>query len=335
VLADGSYRRSATRLILRRTGTTLAWAALVIGSLLTFPSSIPWMIAVWLLVHTTALSHHRAGWSPLAVCLAIVVVKRIDWPPALWVLLVVMVTATGLSFGRGRTDRLPRVSRWWAVAALWAAWAPVAVLWCPIARRSSEFVAGNSAPVLCIGDSLTSGVPPYGGYPPELAKLLRVPVVDLGEAGITAEQGTRLIPKIREARPLVVVIELGGHDYLRGRSRSETKASMEEIIAAAREAGAEVILQEIPRGFMTDPFAGLEREIAREHALPLVPDTPIRQFVLWSPIAPPGKWLPPSQHLSDDGLHPNAAGNRHLAGWVARALVRRLGPSVLATQDGE
>ena len=41
--------------------------------------------------------------------------------------------------------------------------------------------------------------------------------------------------------------------------------ALERIIAMLRDADAEVILMEIPcGGFMTDPYAGLERELARQ-----------------------------------------------------------------------
>jgi lysophospholipase L1-like esterase len=38
-------------------------------------------------------------------------------------------------------------------------------------------------------------------------------------------------------------------------------------------------------------------------------------------------------YLSDDGLHPNAAGDRVLAQAVAYALVRIFGSSILATES--
>ncbi len=83
--------------------------------------------------------------------------------------------------------------------------------------------------------------------------------------------------------------------------------------------------------FITDPFAALERQMAREKGLELIPDTAIRRLVLWSPYAPPGMWLRPESHLSDDGLHPNPRGNRMLAGYVAGALTRIYGPGVRAS----
>ena len=84
---------------------------------------------------------------------------------------------------------------------------------------------------------------------------------------------------------------------------------------------------EIPRGFMFDPFASLEREIAYEQDVQLVADTAIRQLVLWSPIAPPGMWFPDTQ-LSDDGIHSNARGSKAMAEYVAEALEAMYGEQI-------
>ena len=43
--------------------------------------------------------------------------------------------------------------------------------------------------------------------------------------------------------------------------------------------GAGVALTEIPRGFMSDPFWGLEKEIAHEKDLELISDSGIRHTV--------------------------------------------------------
>ncbi len=136
------------------------------------------------------------------------------------------------------------------------------------------------------------------------------------------------LERIARANPQVVVIELGGHDFLHGRSRAATKKNLQRLITACREMDAEVVLMEIPRGFITDPFAGLERDLARENDLELVPDSAIRQLVLWSPVSPPGMWMPNS-HLSDDGIHTNARGDTFVARYVANALERMYGSPIL------
>jgi hypothetical protein len=121
---------------------------------------------------------------------------------------------------------------------------------------------------------------------------------------------------------------------LKSASRASTKRSIETLIEAARKSNAEVVIIEVPRGFVIDPYAGLERQIAREHDLELISDTVIRRFVLSSPVAPPGMWLG-GPCLSDDGLHPNRHGNRLLAGVVLAALERLYGSPVRRTETGD
>lgn len=84
----------------------------------------------------------------------------------------------------------------------------------------------------------------------------------------------------------------------------------------------QVLLVAVPRGFIRDPFRGIERQLAREFDLPLIPDSLIRKFVLFSNICPPGTWIAPEERLSNDGLHPNENGNRLFAETVAAALKR-------------
>jgi lysophospholipase L1-like esterase len=288
------------------------------------------MIAAWLLWHTVSVVRGRPGWLPLVACGTVLWVKRVYWPPALWALMIALAAVATLRVGsaRGGGGRQAAIFRWAGGTVLWVLWAWLAGDWQWAARSSSRPRLDPARPVVCLGDSLTSGIEPYGGYPSDLAAMLTVPVVDLSAAGISAEQALPLLPRVAEACPQAVVVELGGHDFLQGRDRASTRATLVQIITAARQAGAEVILMEIPRGFIVDPYAGLERELAREFDLELISDSTIRDLVLWSPIAPPGMWCTGGR-LSDDGLHPNARGNAHLARRVAAALHRLYGPEVL------
>jgi len=215
---------------------------------------------------------------------------------------------------------------WGPSLALWIAWGLVTLQWHAIARSSRTVHYDPSRSVVCVGDSLTSGLLPDPGYPDRLQKMIRSPVLNLGQSGITTRYGLVQLRRIADIQPppQAVVIELGGHDFLKGKSRAATKENLKRAITACRALGAEVLLMEIPRGFMTDPYWGLEREIAHETDVELISDSAIRQLVLWSPIAPPGIWLPDS-HLSDDGLHTNARGSEFLARHVARALQRMYG----------
>ena len=311
-----------------RIGRAVLLAAIVVASLLTFPSATPWMVAFWLLWHTLSVWRGRPGWPPLATCAAVLAVKGMDWSPALLTLMALML-ALGVIRGfpiRKAWTRWGRRVVWTGIAAVWIAWLGTTLTWSGAIPRGHVATLLPERPVACLGDSLTA----YG-YPKCLRPLLSIPVVDLGHDGFSTGDAIKRLASLADANPQVVVIELGGHDYLRGHSRAETKKNLETIVDACQAIGAEVILMEILRGFITDPFSGLERQIARERGLLLLPDTAIRELVLWSPFAPPGMWLRPESRLSADGLHPNARGNQLLAEKVAEALAGRYGTEVLAT----
>ncbi len=310
----------------------VAVMAALVTSLLTFPAGIPWMVAGWLLAFTCSVGLRRSGVWFLATPIFVLVIKRVDWPSAMWLLVAVMAAAITVRLARREGRHTTR--RWMVIAAVWLAWTAWAYQ-CHRAAHANHAIAPlDDRPIVCIGDSLTS-FGRAGGYPEVLATMISAPVVNLGQPGITSAVALKQLPALRAARPQAVVIELGGHDFLKDssllktRSRAATKQNLVQFITAAQKLNAEVVIIEIPRAFFSDPFAGLERELAREFDLELVADTAIRELVLYSPYAPPGMWTG-GPYLSEDGLHPNARGNELLARHVARALAHLYGPAVLS-----
>ncbi len=307
---------------LQRIIWALGTTAAVVVSLMTFPSAIPWMVAFWLGWHTWRVRRGGQGYLPLAVCLGILAVKGVAWIPELAVLAGLMFLAVVAAvWQRKVTSPRGRRIAWGGALALWTAWGFLGWGWYRAAHCSHPVELHDSRPVACLGDSLTAGIVGDGGYPVELRQRITLPVVDFARPGSDIGMALKSLPALLEARPQVVIVELGGNDFVMGRQRAETRQKLEQIITACRGIGAEVILVEIPRGFCRDSFGGLERELAREYDLELISDTMIRKLVLWSPLAPPGMWTS-GPHLSDDGLHPNAHGNRLMADEVAGALVR-------------
>ena len=313
---------------LRRIGRAAGIAAAVAVSLLTFPGAIPWMIAFWLGWHTWSVARGRAGWLPLVACALIVLIKRTPWLPGVAAILVVLLAAgcTTAVLARRKVTRWSRRGVWTATIILWTAWGLMLLDWHAAVTCSRRAPCDPARPVVCLGDSLTAGMPPHGSYASTLRKLITLPVVNLGQDGITSADALAKLPAVIEANPQVVVVELGGHDFLKGHGRVATQANIERIIEACRAVGAEVILVEIPRGLISDPYGGMERQLARRHDLELVSDTAVRKLILLSRYTPLG--ARPAWRLSDDGLHPNAQGNRVLAEAVTDALVRVLGPDV-------
>jgi lysophospholipase L1-like esterase len=292
---------------------------------------MPWMMAGWLVAYSAFVARWRFGWMAVPAGLAILLVKRVDWPPGLWVLALIMALVAAIHLFRGWAPRKTPMPRRWLVASslcLGLAWLTMAWNWHD-AYHGPQVNLSGQRPVVCIGDSLTSGIAPQGGYVPLLRKRLSVPVIDVSHEGITTAEALQRLPELIAAHPQAVVIELGGHDFLKGYDRAHAKSQLKKLIDVTRQLGAQPILWEVPRGFITDPFAGLERELAREEDLELIPDTAIRQLVAWSPFAPPGIWMG-GPYLSDDGLHPNDLGNEKLARDVAAALVRVFGEEILS-----
>lgn len=315
----------------RRIPILLTFLLAIATSLLVFPSALLWIMAAWLVVGTwSALRGVSRCW-PFAACAAVLVIKRPDWSPALVLLIVVLLAAAILFYWLNRRPaeefKLRRTT--WALIALWIAW--LTAVW-----QSYEACHNRKTPqlyrtrsIVCVGDSLTTGLSAKEAYPEYLQELVSVPVVNFGRPGVTVREMVQHLPEILEHQPQLVVVELGGHDFLRGYGREATRASLAQIIEACQQAGAEVVLVEIPRGFITDPFSGLERELTREYDLTLIPDSAIRMFVVRSPAMPVVSDLA-KPHLSDDGLHPNAAGAQMLADVVYRALYGIYGSEVSA-----
>ena len=330
VAAAASERRNFFAKVKRVTGT-LCVVSVFCLALLSYPSVLPWMTAGWLIWHSTMAMRGRPGYQPLIACVAVLLIHLVA--PTPWMLLFV-VTLMGIALVRwrfrARQDLLQ--AGWWKGASLlWLAWGGMVWQYRSIEQAGVVHELREGAPVVCLGDSLTQGLLPDLGYPEQLKRMVDRPVINLGFSGIATSQGLAQVERVLQHQPQVVVIELGGHDFLKGHSRALTKRNLTSMIRTFREQGCDVILMEIPRGFMIDPFASLERQIAYEQDVQLISDTWLRQIVVMSPIAPPGRWMP-SSHLSDDGIHSNERGSRAIAGRVCDALVQMYGETILTRQ---
>jgi lysophospholipase L1-like esterase len=327
-------RRNRLLAILWQICRAFGWCAIVTASLLVFPSGIPWLVAGWLAAYTLLARSRRHGLVCLGVCAAILVAKGLTPAPGLLAFLAVMlvVIGVGVVHVRRRAEQRPSWRfAWLSSVVLWIAWCGMAADWIRAAHIRHSVALKGDRPIVCLGDSMTS-LRAFGGYPQQLQKLVSLSVRDEGTPGWSAKQVVETpsgMADVARHHPQIVVIELGAHDQLRSHERAATKANLKRIINASRKMGAEVVLMEVPRAYMFDPYWGLEREIAREEDVELVPDTALRTILLHSPLLPPGSWRGPPYLTDEGGIHPNAAGNQILANSVAAALEHMYGPAVL------
>ena len=293
---------------------TLAFA------LLCFPSVTIWMAAFWLAWHSALVLRDRQGWLPLATCLGILVIRLVPRTPAMILFGVVLLVVAFTRFKKHHQSR-PRLSIV-TTLAIWLAWGAMAFEWRQIENCGRDLVFDSNRPIVCIGDSLTQGMLPDHGYPEQLKSMVSVPVINLGFSGISSGPALGQFDRVLKHNPQIVILEIGGHDFLKGKSRASTKKNLLEMIDRCRAADTDVLLMEIPRGFIIDPFASLEREIAYETDVQLLSDTWLREIILLSPIAPPGRWMSKQSHLSDDGIHSNERGSRAIAKRVHTTLAK-------------
>ena len=190
--------------------------------------------------------------------------------------------------------------------------------------RSVPAPAPAAAPlVVFLGDSLTAGLglPADETFPALLAEELGrrgrpIRAVNAGVSGDTTAGGLRRADWVLSQKPAVVVVALGANDGLRGLPLEEVERNLRAIVAKARTAGARVLLcgMLLPTSHgpeYRDGFGRLFPRVAREEGVPLVP------FLLKDVAGRAEKNL-------EDGIHPNAEGQRLVAGNVLPQLERLL-----------
>ena len=138
--------------------------------------------------------------------------------------------------------------------------------------------------LLVVGDSLSAeyGLARGTGWVALLAarlvqRKLDATVVNASISGDTTAGGrSRLDPLLRQHRPSLVVLELGGNDALRGLPLEQTRANLQAMAQAARAAGARVVVvgMQVPPNYgrrYSDDFAALFATVARNEKAALVP----------------------------------------------------------------
>lgn len=128
-----------------------------------------------------------------------------------------------------------------------------AVAWVTLAGCGRKSPRAQAVPpgatVLALGDSLTSGVGAAAdtAYPAVLQRLTGWKVVNGGVSGDTSAQALDRLPGLlAQHRPALVIVSIGGNDFLRRQSSATTRANVERICTEARASGAQVLLVAVP-----------------------------------------------------------------------------------------
>jgi acyl-CoA thioesterase I len=167
----------------------------------------------------------------------------------------------------------------------------------------------GDAVILAFGDSLTfgTGAAESESYPAQLEPLVGRKVVRAGVPGeVTAQALARLPAELDAHSPRLLLLCIGGNDFLRRLGKEQAERNVREMVKLARSRGVAVVLIGTPEpGFTVSP-PGFYAEIAKEFRLPY------EAGVI-------GEVLKDSS-LKSDPIHPNARGYGVIAGRVAEKL---------------
>jgi len=167
----------------------------------------------------------------------------------------------------------------------------------------------NDAVVLAFGDSLTfgTGANEDESYPAQLEALIGRRVVRAGVPGeVTAQALARLPAALDEHAPRLLLLCIGGNDFLRRLGNQQAERNVREMVQLARSRGIAVLLIGTPEpGFTVSPpafYAGIAKEFRLPYEGGII-----------------GQVLKDAS-LKADPIHPNARGYRLIAERVAETL---------------
>ncbi len=165
--------------------------------------------------------------------------------------------------------------------------------------------------VLAFGDSVTFGTGAATGedWPTRLARRTGWQIVNAGIPGDTAEAGkARIQELLDEHRPVLVIIEIGGNDFIRRRPAQKVKEDLRHLIQTVRQSGARAVLVAVPEPSLLGVVArkpsdaSIYRELGEEEQIPVISD--VFSEILGDPA------------LRADPIHPNAKGYQQMAAGI-------------------
>ena len=166
----------------------------------------------------------------------------------------------------------------------------------------------SGSSVLALGDSLTAGVGAAGetSYPGVLARLTGWSVVNAGVSGDTSAQALERLPALLlEHAPQLLLVSIGGNDFLRRLPEVQTRANVRKICELALTGGSQVVLIAIPAFSPAAAIVGslsdhpMFHDIAQSLKLPLHAEG-------WSTVLG-------NPSLRSDQIHANAKGYAQFA----------------------
>ena len=127
--------------------------------------------------------------------------------------------------------------------------------------------------IAVIGDSITAGHSESDltrKWPAILRDRHGIAVEDFSKAGATAASAAKGLEQESIAAP-VVIVEIGGNDFLGGGSVEDFEDGLEALLKAVCKPGRQVVMFELPIPPLYERFGRVQRNLASRHGVALIP----------------------------------------------------------------
>ena len=169
---------------------------------------------------------------------------------------------------------------------------------------------GAGEKIIILGDSITAGygLQPNQAYPYLLSQKISFPILNRGVSGDRTSDGlARLSEDVLNENPWLVIIGLGGNDFLKKVPKDKTEQNLRNIITQVQATKAITVILGMNLGLFSDEYQELYQRVAAETGSYLIPQ--VLKGIIDNP-----------KHRQADIIHPNAIGQELLAEKIAKAL---------------
>ena len=163
--------------------------------------------------------------------------------------------------------------------------------------------------LLAFGDSLVLGVGSArgGGFVKMLSEDLNVPITNLGVRGDTTKSALSRLGQISKYKPKVVILLLGGNDFLNRVPEKEIINNLDRIIETIQQTGAVILLLGLEKETSGKKYGEFFEKLVKKRGTAYAPD------ILGGIFGRP--------ELMSDNLHPNDKGYRVIADRIKSILL--------------
>ena len=162
--------------------------------------------------------------------------------------------------------------------------------------------------IIAFGDSLVAG---YGAdqahdFVSDLSASINQPIINLGNDGDTTAEALARVNQLDKYNPKVVILLVGGNDYLQKKDMAKAFLNLGQIIASLQKRGAVVVLVGVRVNYYIGNFDSQYEQLVTQHKVAYVPDAMDGVFG--------------NKKYMYDSVHPNNAGYQILASRILPVL---------------